>query len=96
MQITLTVPDAKADSFLDVLRHISYVEISASDTLDNSYSAYEEDDEDEEEKISAEDFYESLRRSVHEVNEAIAGRLQLQSFDEFIDELRGEAVARVR
>jgi len=96
MQITLTVPDTKADSFLDVLRHISYVEISSSDVLDNSYSAYEEDDEDEEEKISAEDFYESLRRSVHEVNEAIAGRLQLQSFDEFIDELRGEAVARVR
>ena len=32
MQITLAVPDKKADSFLDVLRHISYVEILPSDT----------------------------------------------------------------
>ena len=86
MQITLTVPDTKADSFLDVLRHISYVEIASSDILDHSYSAYEEDDE--EEKISAEDFYESLRRSVHEVNEIIAGRKQGRPVEELLAELR--------
>ena len=94
MQITLTIPDKKADSFLDVLRHISYVEILPSDDADYPFSTYDEEYEDDEddEKFSAEDFYEGLREAVHEVNEAIAGRLQLQTFEEFIDELRSESV----
>ena len=90
MQITLTVPDKKADSFLDVLRHISYVDIQPSDTPCRQSS------ENDEEKFSAEEFYEDFREAIHELNEAIAGRIQLQTFDEFIDELRSEAVAQVR
>ena len=90
MQITLTIPDTKADSFLDVLRHISYVEISSSDVLDNSCSAYEEYDE--EEKISAEQFYEDLREAIHEVNEIIAGRKKGRPVEELLAELRSSDV----
>jgi hypothetical protein len=75
MQITLTIPDRKADSFLDVLRHISYVKIQPPDAL-GSQPAVQED----------EDFYEGLKDAVHEVNEAIAGRKQLRTLDEFLDE----------
>ena len=96
MQITLTIPDKKADSFLDVLRHISYVEILPSDDTDYPSSTYDEEDDEDNEKFSAEDFYEDLREAIHELNEAIAGRIQLQTFDEFIEELRSEAVAQVR
>ena len=92
MQITLTIPDTKADSFLDVLRHISYVEISSSDVLDNSCSAYEDDNEDEEEKISAEEFYEDFRETIHELNEVIAGRKQLRPIEEFLAELQSGGV----
>jgi len=87
MQITLTVPDKKADSFLDVLRHISYVDIQPSD------APCRQSLENDEEKFSAEEFYEGLKEAIHDVNEAIAGRKQLQTFEEFIDELRSEAVA---
>ena len=75
MQITLSVPDQKADSFLDVLRHISYVKIKPTDvpcqqpTTDNT-----------------EEFYEGLKRAIHDVNEHIAGRKQLRTLDEFLDE----------
>jgi hypothetical protein len=84
MQITLTIPDAKADSFLDVLRHISYVDVQPCDTHCNDL---EDEDEDEDEKISAEEFYEDLREAIHEVNEAIAGRKQLRTAKEWLAEL---------
>ena len=89
MQITLTIPDKKADSFLDVLRHISYVEILPSDVADYPFSTYddEEDDEDDE-KLSAEDFYEDLREAVHELNEILAGRKQGRPIEELLAELR--------
>ena len=75
MQITLTIPDKKADSFLDVLRHISYVKIKSSDTPKKKQA-----------KRSAEEFYEGLKEAIHDVNEAIAGRKQLQTLGEFLDE----------
>jgi len=75
MQITLTIPDQKADSFLDVLRHISYVKIQPSDVPRNRSVSQEE-----------EEFYEGLKDAIHEVNEAIAGRKQLRTLEEFLDE----------
>ena len=81
MQITLTIPDKKADSFLDVLRHISYVKIKSSDVPKKKQA-----------KRSAEEFYEGLKEAIHDVNEHIAGRKQLSTFDEFLDELRCENV----
>jgi len=95
MQITLTIPDTKADSFLDVLRHISYVEIASSDALDHLSSAYEEDEYDEEEKISAEQFYQDLKEALHEVKEDIAGRKKLRPIEEFLAELQGESVGQI-
>jgi len=80
MQITLTIPDKKADSFLDVLRHISYVKIKSSDVSKKKPKKPAED--------SAEAFYEGLREAVHDVNEHIAGRKQLGTFDDFLAELR--------
>jgi len=80
MQITIKVPDKKAASFLDVLRHISYVKIKPSVIPCVQPSA---DDEE-----SAEEFYEGLKEAIHDVNEAIAGRKQLQTFEEFLAELR--------
>ena len=77
MQITLTIPDKKADSLLDVLRHISYVKIQPSDTLGNQPS-----------KSNEEEFYEGLKEAIHDVNEHIAGRKQLSTFEEFLAELR--------
>jgi hypothetical protein len=74
MQITLTIPDQKADSFLDVLRHISYVKIQPSEVSHN--------------QPSTEEFYEGLKESIHDVNEAVAGRKQLQTVEEFLAELR--------
>ena len=81
MQITLTIPDKKADSFLDVLRHISYVEILPSEAANHSPSANDDEDDDDEE-----DFYEELKVAVHELNEVLAGRKQLQTLGEFLDE----------
>ena len=81
MQITLTIPDKKADSFLDVLRHISYVKIQPSDVPKKKQA-----------KRSAEEFYEGLKEAIHDVNEHIAGRKQLQSAEDFLAELRRENV----
>jgi hypothetical protein len=83
MQITLTVPDKKADSFLDVLRHISYVTIQLSDVPGSQPAAQEEE------------VYEGLKDAIHEVNEAITGRKQLRTVQEFLTELRGENVERI-
>ena len=81
MQITLKIPDKKADAFLDVLRHISYVKIKPS-TVSKSQPA---DD-------STEEFYEGLKRAVHDVNEAIAGRKKTRPIEELIAEMRSENV----
>ena len=81
MQITLTVPDKKADSFLDVLQHISYVEIQPSEIPKKKKKPAEN---------SAEEFYEGLKEAIHDVNEHIAGRKQLQSADEYLAELRSQ------
>ena len=78
MQITLTIPDKKADSFLDVLRHISYVKIKSSDVPKTRSKKPTEG--------SAEEFYEGLKEAIHDVNEHIAGRKQLQTLGEFLDE----------
>jgi len=80
MQITLTIPDKKADSFLDVLRHISYVKIQPSDTSRKQPSTSNE-----------EEFYEGLKEAVHDVNEAIAGKKKLQTLGEFLDEYQSRA-----
>ena len=84
MQITLTIPDKKADSFLDVLRHISYVKIKSSDAHKTKSKKSAEG--------SAEEFYEGLKEAIHDVNEHIAGRKQLQSAEDFLAELRRENV----
>jgi len=73
MQTTLTVPNQKVDSFLDVPCNISQVKIKPADTTS-------------EPAPSTEEFYEGLKRAVHDVNESIAGRLQLQTLGEFLDE----------
>ena len=73
MQITLTIPDKKADSFLDVLRHVSYVKIQQPEVP---------------KKKNEEEFYEGIKRAVHEVNEAVAGRKQPRTLKEFHAELR--------
>jgi CRISPR/Cas system-associated protein Csm6 len=83
MQITLTVPDTKADSFLDVLRHISYVKIKSSGVSKTKPKKPAED--------STEEFYEGLKDTVHELNEAIAGRKQLRTAEEWLDEFKSRA-----
>ena len=85
MQITLTVPDKKANSFLDVLRHISYVDIQPTEVSKKKKPA----------KRSAEEFYEELKEAIHEVNEAIAGRKQLRTAEEFLAELRSSDIRQV-
>jgi len=84
MQITLTIPDKKADSFLDVLRHISYVKIQPSDAPCKQPSTSNE-----------EEFYEELKEAIHEVNEHIAGRKQLRTAEEFLAELRSQNIRQV-
>ena len=79
MQITLTIPDKKADSLLDVLRHISYVEILPSKVSKKKKKPA---------KRSAEEFYEGLKEAIHDVNEHIAGRKQLGTVEELLAELR--------
>jgi hypothetical protein len=79
MQITLTVPDKNADSLLDVLRHISYVEIQPSKVSKKKKKPA---------KRSAEEFYEGLKEAIHDVNEHIAGRKQLGTVEELLAELR--------
>ena len=92
MQITLTVPDKKADSFLDVLRHISYVEIKLFDTYCVEPSASEEELDEDEEEFYSEEFYEDLKEAIHELNEVLAGRKQAQSAEEYLAELRAQNV----
>jgi hypothetical protein len=87
MQVTLTIPDKKADSFLDVLRHVSYVEIQPVEVPKKKKKKPA--------KRSAEEFYEGLKRAIHDVNEHIAGRIQLQSAEEWFAELRRENVEQV-
>ena len=77
MQVTLTNPNKKADK---------RVKIKVSDTFCKQMAAIDEDDRPQ----TAEEFYEELREAIHEVNEAIAGRRKLQTFEEFIAELRSE------
>ena len=77
MQKTLAIPDKKADSFLDVLRHISYVKIKPSKV---SKKQPAED--------SAEEFYEGLREAIRDVNETIAGIKKNRPVEELIAELR--------
>jgi hypothetical protein len=81
MKVLLDIPDKKADSFMDVLRHISYVKIQPSETI-----------EDEDEEPSKEEILEGIREAIHDVKEHIAGRLQLQSAEEWLAELRREGV----
>jgi hypothetical protein len=83
MQITLTIPDAKADSFFDVLRQVPYAKVHPSDT---SYQPSASDEEDHYQ--SAEEFYEGLKRSINELNEILAGRKQGCPVEELIAELR--------
>jgi hypothetical protein len=93
MQITLTVPDTKADSFLDVLRHISYVEVQQSDILYDELSASEDEfDEDDDEEFYSEEFYEDLKGAIHELNEVLAGRKQALSAEEYLAKLREQDV----
>jgi serine/threonine protein phosphatase PrpC len=79
MQVTLTIPDKNADSFLEVLRHISFVEILPSEVPKKKKKPVEN---------SAEEFYEDLKEAIHEVNEAIAGRKQLRSAEEWLNEYK--------
>jgi len=84
MQITIKVPDKKADSFLDVLRHISYVKIKPSVVPRTQPSASDEEDHCQ----SAEEFYEGLKEAVDELNEILAGRKQGRPVEELLAELR--------
>jgi hypothetical protein len=79
MHTTLTIPDKKTAPFLDDFRNTSSVKIKPTDTADD-FNA-------DEPAPTTEEFYEGLKRAVHDVNEAIAGRLQLQTLDELLDEL---------
>jgi len=86
MKVLLDIPDKKADSFMDVLRHISYVKIQPFDTQKNQIV------EDELEEPSKEEILQDLREAIHEVKENIAGRKQLRSAKEFLAELRGQNI----
>ena len=73
MQTTLTIPNKKADK---------YGKIQPSEVRD------EESLEDDEGDFyqTAEEFCEELREAIHEVKEAIAGRKQLRTLGEFLDD----------
>ena len=77
MSTTLTLPDKKADS---------KVQVKLTETFCKQMAAIGEDDRPQ----TAEEFYEELREAIHEVNEAIAGRKKLQTLGEFLDELESE------
>jgi hypothetical protein len=87
MQVTLTIPDKNADSFLEVLRHISFVEIQQSEISEKSKVSKKKK---KPKKRSAEEFYEGLKRAIHDVNEHIAGRKELQTAEEYLAELRSQ------
>ena len=86
MKVLLDIPDKKADSFMDVLRHISYVKIQPFDTPKNQFVG------DEPAEPSKEEILEGLKEAIHEVKEHIAGRKKLQSAKEWLAELRREGV----
>ena len=75
MQTTLTTPNKKADK---------YGKIQPSEVRDDESL---EDDEGDFYQ-TAEEFYEGLREAIHDVKEHIAGRKELQTFEEFLAELR--------
>ena len=82
MKVLLDIPDKKADSFMDVLRHISYVKIQPFDTPKNQFV------EDELEEPSKEEILEGLKEAIHDVKETIAGRKKTRPVAELIAELR--------
>ena len=86
MKVLLDIPDKKADSFMDVLRHISYVKIQPFDTSKNKNV------EGEHEELSKEEILGGLREAIHEVKEHIAGRKKLRTAKELLAELRGDSL----
>jgi hypothetical protein len=86
MKVLLDIPDKNADSFMDVLRHISFVKIQPFDTL--KYQVVE----DELEEPNKEEILEGLREAIHEVKEHIAGRKKLRTVKELLAELRGDSL----
>ena len=77
MSTTLTLPDKKAERI---------VKIKVSEAFCEQVEASNEEDFYQ----TAEEFYEKLKRAIHEVNEHIAGRKELQTLGEFLDELESE------
>jgi len=77
MSTTLTRPEKKAEK---------YVKGKVSETFCDQVEASNGEDFYQ----TAEEFYEGLKRSIHEVNEHIAGRKELQTLGEFLDELESE------
>jgi hypothetical protein len=91
VQITLTIPDKKAKSFLDVLHHISYVEVLPTVEIQPTEvfrKQFKELSKKKPKKRGAEEFYEDLKEAIHDVKEHIAGRKQLSTYEEFLDELQ--------
>ena len=82
MKVLLDIPDKKADSLMDVLRHISYVKIQPFDAPKNQFL------EDELDEPSKEEILEGLREAIHDVKEHIAGRKKARPVAELIAELR--------
>jgi len=78
MQTTLTAPDKKADKI---------VKIKVSETFCDQVAA----SGDEGFYQTAEEFYEGLKRAIHDVNEHIAGRKELRTLEEFLDEYQSRA-----
>ena len=76
MQTTLTIPNKKADKY----GKIQPPEVHDDEALDDDEDFYQ----------TAEEFYEGLKRAIHDVKEHIAGRLELKSIEELIAELRNE------
>jgi len=80
MQTTLTVPDKKAKS----RGKFQPVKILPCDAPKNQSV------EDEPAEPSKEEILEGLREAIHDVKEHIAGRLQLRTLDEFLDEFESQ------
>ena len=92
MKVLLDIPDKKADSLMDVLRHISYVKVQPFDTPKKQFTQENQFVEDELAEPSKEEILEGIREAFHDVKEHIAGRKQLQSAKEWLAELRREGV----
>ena len=80
MQTTLTIPNKKADKYGKILPS----EIRDGESLEEDEDDFYEDAE----EFYTEEFYEGLKRAIHDVKEHIAGRLELKSIEELIAELR--------